>query len=148
MTHHTSFDQRLDVLQQRVAATKSAVRAAAAESDAQLTERINRTQAELDQSVKASQQEFSEAAAGAKAKWAQLKADATAKRSDVKANIDKRTRQMDAKLAAKEADWTEADAAGALDFADWAVETAQLAMLDAIHAREYADRLAKAAANR
>ena len=54
---------------------------------------------------------------------------------------------MDAKGAAKEADWAEADAAEALDFADWAVDNAELAMLDAIHARAYADKLAKAAAN-
>ena len=43
------------------------------------------------------------------------------------------------------ADWAAADAAEALDFADSAVENAQLAMLDAIHARAYADQLAKAA---
>ena len=67
--------------------------------------------------------------------------------SDVKANVDKRTRQVDAKVAAKDADWAEADSAEALDFADWAVENAQLAMLDAIHARAHADKLAKAAAN-
>ena len=42
---------------------------------------------------------------------------------------------------------SEAEAAQALDFADWAVENAQLAMLDAVHARDYADNLAKAAAN-
>ena len=54
---------------------------------------------------------------------------------------------MDAKIAADDADWAEADAAEALDFADWAVENAQLSMLDAIHARVYADKLAKAAAN-
>jgi hypothetical protein len=33
------------------------------------------------------------------------------------------------------------------DFADWAVESAQLTMLDAIHARAYADQLAKATDN-
>ena len=67
--------------------------------------------------------------------------------SDVKANVAKRTSQMDAKVAANDADWAENDAAEALDFADWAVENAQLAMLDAVHARDYADNLAKAAAN-
>ena len=46
-----------------------------------------------------------------------------------------------------EAAAAEADSAEALNFADWAVENAQLAMLDAIHARAYADKLAKAAAN-
>ena len=59
MTQHTNFDERLDDLQQRVAAAKSAVRAAAAESEAQLTERIHRAQAELDQSVQNARQEVS-----------------------------------------------------------------------------------------
>jgi hypothetical protein len=51
---------------------------------------------------------------------------------------------VDAKVAAKDADWTEDDAAEALDFADWAVDNAELAILDAIHARAYADKLAEA----
>jgi hypothetical protein len=67
--------------------------------------------------------------------------------TDVKANIDKRTRHVDAKVAANDADWAEADAAEALDFVDWAVESAQLAILDAIHARAYADKLAEGADN-
>ena len=51
---------------------------------------------------------------------------------------------MDAKVAANDADWAEADAAEALDFADWALENAQLSILDAIHARAYAYKLAEA----
>jgi hypothetical protein len=62
---------------------------------------------------------------------------------DVRAKIDKRTQQLDAKGAARDADWAEADAADALDFAEWAVDNAQLAMLDAIDARVYADKLTK-----
>jgi hypothetical protein len=143
-TVHTVFTTRLDDLQQRVATARSAVQEAAAESDAQLKERIDRAQADLDQSVQKARQEVSEAADTARAKWAQLKADAAAKRNEVKANIDKRNSHVDAKVAAKDADWAEADAADALDFADWAVESAQLAILDAIHARAYADRLAEA----
>ena len=61
MTQHTNFSERLDDLQQRVAAAKSAVRAAAAESEAQLTQRIHRAQAELDQSVQNAQHEVSKA---------------------------------------------------------------------------------------
>ena len=132
MTQHTDFNARLDDLQQRVATTKSAVQAAAAETDAQLRQRIDQAQADLDQSVEQARQDVSEAADSARVKWAQLRADAAAKMSDVKANIDKRNRQADAKFAAKDADWAEADAAEALDFADWAVESAQLTMLDAI----------------
>jgi hypothetical protein len=54
---------------------------------------------------------------------------------------------MDAKAAAKDADWAERDAADALDFADWAVDSAQLAILDAIDARVYAEELSKAASS-
>jgi hypothetical protein len=55
--------------------------------------------------------------------------------------MEKRARHMDAKIAATDADWAEADAAEALDFADWAVRNAQLSILDAIQARAYADKL-------
>ena len=147
MTQHTDFYTRLDALQQRVATARSAVHAAAAESDEQLRQRIDRTQADLNQSVENARQEAAQAADSAPAKWAQMKADAAAKMSDVKANIDKRNRQVDAKVATTDAEWAEADAAEALDFADWAVENAQLTMLDAVHARAYADKLAKGADN-
>jgi hypothetical protein len=76
-----------------------------------------------------------------------VKADAAAKMSDVKANIDKRTLQVDAKVADDDANWAEADASEALDFANWAVENAQLTMLGAIDARAHADKLAEAADN-
>src|SRR6476660_8873040 len=147
MTQHTDFYTRLDDLQQRVATARSAVQSAAAESEAQLRQRIDRAQADLDRSVEIARQEVSQAADSARVKWAQLKADAAAKMGDDTANIEKRTRRVDAKVAADDADWAEADAAEALDFADWAVGNAQLTMLDAIHARAYADKLVKAAAS-
>ena len=92
------FPARVDELQQRVAATKTAVQAAATESREQLRQRIGQA-------------------------------------------------QPDAKAAATDADWAEAEAADALDYADWTVDNAQLAMLDALDARAYADDLAKAASS-
>jgi hypothetical protein len=74
-----------------------------------------------------------------------MQADAAAKRDDVKAKINKRNRELVAKDAANEADWSEGEASDALDFADWAVRNAQLAILDAIDARARAAELAKAA---
>ena len=47
--------------------------------------------------------------------------------------------------AASDADWAESGAADALDFAEWTAHNAQLAVLDAIDARTYADELASAA---
>ena len=66
-------------------------------------------------------------------------------RDDIKAKIDKRTRELDAKAATKEADWAESDAFAALDYAGWTLSSARLAVLDAIYARSYADERAKAA---
>ena len=110
MTQHTNFfSTRLDALQQR--AHGRGVQTAVDETDAQLVERINSAQADLDQSVKNAKQETSEAADGAKAKWAQLAA--AAKRSEAKANMDKRELHLDAKVAATDANWAEADAAEA-----------------------------------
>ena len=62
MTQHTDFSTRLDDLQQRVATARSAVQAAAAESDAQLRRRIDVAQADLNQSVENARQEVTQAA--------------------------------------------------------------------------------------
>jgi hypothetical protein len=147
MNENTDYTARLDELQDRVARAKAAARSAVAESDVRLRERIDRAQAELDRSGQHARQHAGQAAGRGQAKWAQLRSDVAARTSGVKAKVDQRARQMDVTMAAADADWAEADAYEALDFADWAVENAQLAMLDAIHARAHADDLGKAAAN-
>ena len=76
---------------------------------------------------------------------AQLKADTAAKLDDLDARMDRRADQLDAKVAAGQAEGAEADAAEAIDFAAWTVDNARLAVLDAIDARAYADELAKTA---
>lgn len=138
------FSERLDAIQQRVAAAKAEVQAAATESREQLRKRIDQTQGDLNQAAKNAQRRPSEAAGS---KWAQIKADAAAKMEDTKAKIDKRTQQMDVKAAAADADWAESSATDALDFAEWTAHNAELAMLDAIDARTYADELAKTASS-
>ena len=74
-----------------------------------------------------------------------MKADAAAQREDMKAKINKRADQLDAKAAGTDADWAEQDAADAIDYAAWVVYDAQLAVLDALDARAYADERAKIA---
>jgi len=61
MTQHADFNTRLDDLQQRVTTARTAVLAAAAESDAQLRKRIDQAQADLDQSVEDARQQVSQA---------------------------------------------------------------------------------------
>ena len=139
------FSERLDALQQRVAAAKTAVQDAATESREQIGKRIDQAQVDLDRIVQVAQQEAEQETDSARTKWAQMRADVAAKMDDAKARIDKRNRQLDAKAAARDADWAEDDATDALDYAAWTLDNAQLAMLDAIDARVYAHQLAKAA---
>ena len=139
------FSARVDELQQRVAATKAAVQAAATESREQLRQRIDQAQQDAKDAQQRAQQRADQTTDRARSKFAQMKADAAAKMDDVQAKIDKRTRAAGRQGRRHDADWAEADAADALDYAEWAVDNAQLAMLDAIDARAYADDLAKAA---
>jgi pyruvate/2-oxoglutarate dehydrogenase complex dihydrolipoamide acyltransferase (E2) component len=141
------FSSQFDQLNQRVTEAKAAAQAAA-DSREELRQRIDRAQADLDKAASDARQRASEATSDSRGKWAQMKADAAARRDDVKAKIDKRTRQTDAKAAASDADWAEADAVDALDYAAWTVDNAELAVLDAIDARAYADDRAKLASPR
>ena len=141
------FSAQFDDLQKRVGEAKAAAQTAATESRDQLKQRIGQAQDDLDQAVVETKQQGSQVADEARGKWAQMKADADARRDDVKAKIDQRTRELDAKTAASDAGWAEAEAVDALDYAAWTVSNARLAVLDAIDARVYADEQAKRAAS-
>ena len=142
MTQHTNFfSTRLDALQQRVAKAGVEVQTAVDETDAQLVERINSAQADLDQSVKNAKQETrrpptARRPSGRSSRPTPRPSAARPRRTWTSASCT----------------WTpasprptrtgqKADAAEALDFADWSVGNAQLSVLDAVHARAYADRL-------
>ena len=136
------FSSQLDDLQRRAAEAKQAAQAAASEDRDQLRQRIDQAKVEVDQKATDARQDAGAAADDARSKWAQLKADTAAKLDDFDAGMDRRADQLDAKLAASQADGAEADAADAIDFAAWTVDNARLAVLDAIDARVYADELA------
>jgi hypothetical protein len=130
------FSAKLDGLQRQVAQTKSAVQAATTESRDQLRQRIDQAQLETDSAARKTQ--GSTQGRDPQNKWAKMRADASDKMGEVKARIDKRNREMDADAAESQAEWAEADAADALDYAGWTLDNARLAMLDAIDARSYA----------
>jgi hypothetical protein len=138
------FSAQLDRLQQRAAEAKASAEAAASESREQLRQRIDQAKVDVDLAAKDARQQVGEAAASARSTWAQMKADAAAKLDEFEAEMDRRADQRDAKLAARQADGAEADAADAIEFAAWTVDHARLAVLDAIDARAYADELASA----
>ena len=139
------FSTQLDDLQQRATKAKTSAQAAVSESRAQLRQRIDQAKVDVDLAGKDARQQVDAATASARSKWAQLKADTAAKLDDVEAKMDRRADQLDAKVAARQADGAEADAADAIDYAAWTVDNARLAVLDAIDARVYADELATTA---
>ncbi len=139
------FSAKLENLQAKVNETVETARAAADENREQLKQRVHQAQDDANQAMEDAKQQAEETADRAKSKWAQMKADATAQREDMKAKINKRTDQLDAKAAATDADWAEGDAADAIDYAVWMVYDAQLAVLDALDARAYADERARIA---
>jgi ABC-type transporter Mla subunit MlaD len=139
------FSAKLGNLQAKVNETVETARVAAAENREQLKQRVYQAQDDADQVMEDAKQQAEETAHRAKSKWAQMKADAAGRRVDIKAKINKRSDQLDANAAATDADWAEQDAADAIDYAVWMVYDAQLAVLDALDARAYADERAKIA---
>src|SRR5262245_38736049 len=134
------FDRQLDELQKHVSEVQTTVKTAAREDHEQLKRRIDKAQSSADQALSEGGQQATQTAQSAEAQWAQMKADAASKMKNFKQKADQRANQLDAKVASNDADWAEADAVSAIDYADWAVENARLAVLDAIDARVYADQ--------
>jgi len=62
----------------------------------------------------------------------------------VDARVARQRDQLDAKMAEEDAEAAEEDAADDLDYATWAVDQVQVAVLDAIDARTWADARAAA----
>ena len=128
------------------AATRLAVQAAAAESDAQLKQRIDRVQADLDQSAAKAAAAVCRPPTVLGRSGRLVKADAAAKMSDVKANIDKRGRRSTPRAppTTRTGQKPTRPKPSTLQLGG-----RERAAVDARrhHARAYADKLAKAAAN-
>lgn len=138
---------QFEALENRTSAGLAQVKAAASESREELEQRIDQAQVDVDLGKPGAKSGGREAADKGQSKWAQMKADASARMEDVKAKIDKRNDQMDAEMAAADADFAEAEASDAIGYAEWVVDNARLAVLDALDARAYAGERAKAAAS-
>ena len=133
------FNKQVDDLQARVEQLRASVAAAAQENHEQLKQRIGQAQADTDRALAGAKQEASAAADKAQSSWEQTRSDAKAHLDEFKAKAQRRANQVDAGFAASDADLAEADAYAAIDYADWAVENARVAILDAIDARVSAD---------
>jgi hypothetical protein len=141
-----SISEQVDALQARAAELKSSADQARHETNEQIKARISQTKADIDARQGAMKDTAGQAADRAQSQWKSMQADAAGRMRDLHDRIGRQREQHDVKRAEREAEDAEADAADALDYASWAVEQAQLVVLDAIDARAWADARAAAAA--
>ena len=139
-----SISEQVDALQQRTAKLKSSAEQAQHETNDQVKARIDQTKADIATHQDAAKAQAGQAAEHAQGQWKSLQADAAAKTQNLRDRIDRQRDEHDVKKAEQQADDAEADAADALDYAAWAVDQAQLAVLDAIDARNWANARAAA----
>ena len=134
-----SISEQVDALQQRTAALKSSAEQAQHETAAQIKARIDQTKADIAAKQDAAKAQAGQATERAQSQWKLMKANAAAKNQDLRDRIDRQRDEHDVKKAEQQAEDAEEDAADALDYALWVVDQAQLAVLDAIDARSWAD---------
>jgi hypothetical protein len=139
-----SISEQVDALQQRTAALKSSAEQAQHETAAQIKARIDQTKADIAAKQAAVKAQAGQATEHAQSQWKLMKASAAAKTQDLHDRIGRQRDEHDVKKAEQQAEDAEDDAADALDYALWVVDQAQLAVLDAIDARSWADARAAA----
>jgi hypothetical protein len=137
-----SISEQVDALQQRTAALKSSADQARHETAEQIKARIDQTKANIAANQEEVKAQAGQAAEHAQSHWKSLKADAAARNQALRDRIDRQRDEHDVRKAEQQAEDAEDDAADALDYALWVVDQAQLAVLDAIDARSWADTLA------
>ena len=140
-----NVSDQVDALQERAAELKSSFEQARRESREQVKARINETRADIAARQGATNKKAQQAAGRAQSGWKAMQADAAAKMQALQDRIDRKREQNDAKMAEQDAEFAEVNASDALDYAAWAVEQAELAVLDAVDARASADAQAAAA---
>jgi hypothetical protein len=133
-----------DALQKQVTHLKDAADQAREETSAQVRARIEQAKADVAADQEPAREGAGQAADRGHGQWESMKADAAAKMQGLHGRMGRKRDELDAKMAEDDAEGVEADAVDALDYARWAVGQAELAVLDAIDARTWADERAAA----
>ena len=133
----------VDTLQEQVTHLKAAMDLARKETSEQVRTRIQQVKADMAAQESASEK-AGQAAGRTQNRWQSVKADAATRAQDLHDRMDRKRDELDAKSAQGDAEGAEEDALDALDFARWAVGQAEVAVLDAIDNRAWADERAAA----
>jgi hypothetical protein len=121
-----------DKLSEKIDDAKRSIRAAASESEAELKAKLDEARKNADD--RAAELSAKTRATGDKAEahWQQIQGDWEQHRRNIRQRIDDAKTAEDIHAAEVRAEWAEADARDAVDFAANAIDEAKYAMLDAI----------------
>jgi chromosome segregation ATPase len=137
-----SLSDQLNALQKQAEDLKSFADQARHETNEEIKARVAKARADITARQDAIKATVGQATDQAQSQWQALKAEAAARAQDLRDRMDRQRDERDAKKAERQAEAAETDAADALDYALWVVDQAELAVLDAISARSWADEQA------
>jgi hypothetical protein len=137
------FSESLRELADHVARLEKKVAAAERQNEGRVEAAIDASRAE----AKARQDEFkakvSEGKAAVASQWEELQANYNRQVAEIKSNVQAKKEAFERNRSAERADDAEVLAAISIDFALMAIDDAEIAVLEAIEARTYADALAQ-----
>ena len=134
----------VDDLQKQVTHLNRVLDLARRENSEQVRTRIQQVQADLAAHQEPASDKAGQAAGRAQSPWQSIKANAAVGARDLQDRIDRKRHDLDVKSAERDAEDSEENALDALGFARWAVKQAEVAVLDAVDTRAWADERAAA----
>jgi hypothetical protein len=121
-----------DKLSEKIDDAKRSISAAASESEAELKAKVDEARKNADDRAAELSAQTQATADKAEDHWQQIQSDWEQHRQMVRRRIDEAKTAQDLDAAELRAEWAEADARDAVDFAASAIDEAKYAMLDAI----------------
>jgi hypothetical protein len=126
----------LDKLTEKLDDAKRSISAAASESEAELKAKVDEARKNADDLAAELSAKAGATADKTENHWQQIQSDWEQHRQTVRQRLDDAKAAEDLDAAELRAEWAEADARDAVDFAGNAIDEAKYAMLDAILARK------------
>jgi hypothetical protein len=133
-----------DKLSEKIDEAKRTIRAAASETEAELKAKVDEARKNADDRAAALRSKTAASAGQAEGHWQQIQSDWEEHRQSVRRRIDQAKANEKLEDAELRAEWAEADARDAIEFAANAIDEAKYALLDAVLARKDVSVLMKA----
>jgi hypothetical protein len=123
-------------LSEKIDDAKRSIRAAASQSEAELKAKVEEARKDADDGAAELTAKTQATADEADAHWQKIQSDWDQHRQTIRRRIDEAKQAQDLEAAELRAEWAEADARDAVDFAANAIDEAKYAMLDLILANK------------